>query len=115
MKRLAGILLLLGAALVAVSLFQRKSTPIASQNSATRPTLVVYCAAGLKKPVEVIAKQFQAEEGVEVQLQFGGTGTLLSQIRVAKQGDMFIAADDGSLNDAKKFDVIREVLPLVHQ
>lgn len=115
MKRLAGILLLLGVSLVAVSLFQRKSTPAASQNSADKPTLTVYCAAGLKKPVEAIAKQFQAEQGVEVQLQFGGTGTLLSQIRVAKQGDIFIAADDGSLNDAKKFDVIREVFPLVHQ
>jgi len=78
-------------------------------------TLTVYCAAGLKKPVEAIAEQYRAETGVEVQLQYGGTGTLLADIRVAKQGDLFIAADDGSLADARKFDVIREVIPLARQ
>jgi len=78
-------------------------------------SLIVYCAAGLKKPVEAIAEQYRAETGVEVKLQYGGTGTLLADIRVAKQGDLFIAADDGSLADARMFDVIREVIPLVRQ
>jgi molybdate transport system substrate-binding protein len=114
MKKLAAILVVLGIALLALSSLQRKSTS-SSANGTTRVKLTVYCAAGLKKPVEAIAKQYQAEEGVEVQLQFGGTGTLLSQIRVAKQGDLFIAADDKSLADARKFDAIHEVLPLVQQ
>jgi len=78
-------------------------------------SLIVYCAAGLKKPVEAIATQYRIETGVEVQLQYGGTGTLLSNIRVAKQGDLFIAADDGSLADARKYEVIREVIPLARQ
>ncbi|HSH95194.1 MAG TPA: molybdate ABC transporter substrate-binding protein [Roseimicrobium sp.] len=77
--------------------------------------LTVYCAAGLKKPVEAIAEQYRQEQGVDVLLQYGGTSTLLSQIRVSKRGDLFIAADDGSLSDAKKYEVIREVLPLVQQ
>ena len=78
-------------------------------------TLVVYCAAGLKKPVEAIAEKYRAETGVQVQLQYGGTGTLLAELRVARQGDLFIAADDASLADARKFDVIREVIPLARQ
>ena len=52
---------------------------------------------------------------MQVQLQFGGTGTLLSQVRVAMQGDLFIAGDDGALDDARKLGVIREILPLVRQ
>jgi len=77
--------------------------------------ITVFCAAGLKKPVEEIALAYQKETGSEVRLQYGGTGTLLSQIRVAKQGDLFIAADDGSLADAKKLDVTREEFGLVRQ
>lgn len=81
----------------------------------THSTLMVYCAAGLKKPVEVIAQQYQAECGTQIELQFGGTGTLLSQLRIAKKGDLFIAADEGSLDDARKFGVIEEALPLAIQ
>lgn len=77
--------------------------------------LTVFCAAGLKKPVEEIALAYQKETGTEIRLQFGGTGTLLSQIRVAKQGDLFIAADDGALADAKKLGVTREEFQLVKQ
>lgn len=77
--------------------------------------LTVYCAAGLKMPVEAAAQAFEKETGTKIELQFGGTGTLLSQLRIAKKGDLFIAADDGSLADARKLGVIREVLPLAEQ
>jgi molybdenum ABC transporter molybdate-binding protein len=88
------------------------------RNGRARPphsTLTVYCAAGLKAPVEKIAAGYQRESGVEVRLQYGGSGTLLSQLRVAKTGDIFIATDDGSVADARKAGVIREVLPLAKQ
>lgn len=79
------------------------------------PALVVYCAAGLKKPVEIIAEQYQRESGLQVQLQYGGTGALLSAIRVAQKGDLFLAADDAGIADARKFDAVREVIPFVRQ
>lgn len=78
-------------------------------------SVMVFCAAGLKKPVEEIAAAYQKETGVEVRLQYGGTGTLLSQIKVTQQGDLLIAADDGALADAKKMDVTREEVRLVRQ
>ena len=110
MKKLAALILLLAALLGGVALYQQRSAPRAGVT-----TLTVYCAAGLKKPVEAIAQAYQKEAGVEVRLQYGGSGTLLSQLRVAKQGDLFIAADEGALGDARKADVIREVLPLAKQ
>lgn len=84
-------------------------------NPQSKPTLVVYCAAGLKKPVEAVAQQYRDELGIEVSLQYGGTGTLLSQLQVAKKGDLFIAADDGALADARKLKLIDEVVPIVVQ
>ncbi len=80
-----------------------------------RAALQVFCAAGLKKPVEAIASAFEKDTGTRVELQFGGTGTLLSQLRIAKVGDVFLAADAGSLADARKLEVIREVLPVAVQ
>jgi molybdate transport system substrate-binding protein len=77
--------------------------------------LMVFCAAGMKKPVAEIAKDYQKETGTEVRLQYGGTGTLLSQLKITQQGDLFIAADDGALADAKKLGVTREEFPLVKQ
>src|SRR3954469_3930685 len=51
------------------------------------PPLVVFCAAGLRKPVEEAARQYQEAHGVEVQLQYGGSETLLGQIAVSGRGD----------------------------
>ncbi|MBE2284857.1 MAG: molybdate ABC transporter substrate-binding protein [Prosthecobacter sp.] len=107
MKKVLALILLgalAGAAWVALKPKQAASTP-----------LMVFCAAGLKKPVSEIAEAFQKETGTEVRLQFGGTGTLLSQLRVAKQGDLFIAADDGALADARKTGTTQEEFQLVKQ
>lgn len=79
------------------------------------PSLTVYCAAGLRKPLEAVAEAFRKECGVEIQFQFGGSGTLLSQIRVAKIGDLFIAADDETLKTAREAGCVREVLPFATQ
>ena len=108
-RKIIALVLLVAALLLGGLAWKQTQTP------GTRSTLTVYCAAGLKKPVEAIALQYEQETGTQVDLQYGGTGTLLSQIKVAKRGDIFIAADDGSLADAKKLDVIREVLPLALQ
>lgn len=86
-----------------------------SRDATPARSLTVFCAANLKKPVELVAEQYRKEFGVEVQVQPGPTGTLLSQIQVAKKGDLFIAADDDSLAIAKSKGLIREVLPLVVQ
>ena len=85
------------------------------QTSSDQRPLMIYCAAGLKKPIEAIASEYEKEFGAKVSLQYGGTGTLLSQMKVAKQGDILIAADEGSLSDARKLNVVQESLPLAIQ
>lgn len=107
-RLLALVLFALAAAIIVLVVMRRP----AGEGTAS---LTVYCAAGLKKPVEAIAAAYREEYGVEVNLQYGGTGTLLSQIEVAKRGDLFIAADDGSLADARKRELVAESLALVVQ
>ena len=76
--------------------------------------LVVYCAAGLKGPVEATAKEYEREFGIPVQLQFGGSGTLLSNLKVAQRGDLFIAADGSFIEMGRTNRLLAEVLPLAH-
>lgn len=107
-RKLLAIILILAAG--GLAFYSLRS----GQTTSGKP-LTIYCAAGLKKPVEAIATQYQKELGVKVSLQFGGTGTLLTQLRVANRGDLFIAADDSSIAEAHKLGVTREVLPLAIQ
>ncbi len=76
------------------------------------PVITLHCAAGLAKPVQRIADQYQAETGRRVNLQFGGSGTLLSGLQVSKQGDLFLAADDSYIKEALSKKLIAEVIPI---
>ena len=75
--------------------------------------LTMYCAAGLKPAVEQIAKAYQTEYGVKVNLQYGGSGTLLSNISIAKRGDLYLAADESYIEKAKQKGLVTETQPLV--
>ena len=70
--------------------------------------ILVHCAAGLRMPVEELARQFETETEVPVQLQFGGSQQLLASILTAKRGDLFIPGDDSYLAKAE----VAETLPL---
>jgi molybdate transport system substrate-binding protein len=110
MRTVAAIFLVIAAALGGILLLRR-----GPQSGPPQTALMVYCAAGLKKPVEIIAQQYRSEFGIEVRLQYGNTGSMLSALRVAKQGDLFISADDAGITDARKFGAIREVSAFVTQ
>lgn len=98
------------------------SRPPATNGSASSNTpageggrLLVYCAAGLKPPIAAIAEQFQKELGIEVELQYGGSGTLLTNLQVAKTGDLFLAADESYIGIAREKGVLSEAIPLARQ
>jgi molybdate transport system substrate-binding protein len=81
-------------------------------SSTTDKRLLVYCAAGIRPPMEQVAADYEQEYGMSVQLQYGGSNTLLSQIEVARSGDLYLAADDHYLELARKKGLVKEVLPL---
>lgn len=75
--------------------------------------LQMYCAAGIKPPVAALAAQFAEEEyGVPVHLQYGGSGTLLSNLQVAKKGDLYLAADTSYIEIAREKNLVKEAIPV---
>ncbi len=82
------------------------------KSSTEEKTLVLYCAAGIKPPVEKLAREYEKISGVQVEIQYGGSGTLLSGLRIAKSGDLYLAADESYLKEASKLGLIAETQPL---
>lgn len=109
-------LLLLGSivvvALLCGALYLQQRRPAAQ--AGTSP-LIVYCAAGLKAPIEAVARAYEQETGASIQFQYGGSGTLLSNIRVTKSGDLYIAADESYITTAKQDGLLAETIPLARQ
>ncbi len=75
--------------------------------------LLVFCAAALKAPMEAASKQFEEEAGVGVDLQFGGSQTLLASIQASRKGDLYVPADDSYVRVAAEKGLSIESFPLV--
>jgi molybdenum ABC transporter molybdate-binding protein len=81
----------------------------------TADSVFLYCAAGIRNPVAAVAKQYEKEYGVRVQIQYGGSGTLLSSLRASKTGDLYVAADRSYIEEGRNLGLIAETIPLAHQ
>ncbi|QDT65075.1 molybdate ABC transporter substrate-binding protein [Calycomorphotria hydatis] len=88
--------------LLPVLLFLVLATGTGCDRTPAKPSLVVYCAAGMRRPMEALAAEFQEKEHIPVELQFGGSNTLLSQIEISRTGDLYLAADSSYVLLAQK-------------
>ncbi len=64
-----------------------------SKSNQTPQTLHIYCGAGMKKPMDEIAKMFEKEYGVKVICDYAGSGYLVAKIEATKSGDVFVPGD----------------------
>ena len=68
-------------------------TGCSSKKSSGGETLHVYCGAGMKKPMDDIAKMFEKEYGVKVICDYAGSGYLVAKIEATRSGDIFVPGD----------------------
>ena len=106
---LASLLLLL---FLLVFLYQFIHKPAASQ-----PSLTIYCAAALRKPVEAAAKLYQQKHHLNIRLNYGSSGELQSKLSLEKQTrlsrcDLYIPADPFFGQLAQDNQLVRQSLPL---
>ncbi|MGA9086078.1 MAG: molybdate ABC transporter substrate-binding protein [Methanoregula sp.] len=83
----------------------------AATSSAGSPeSILVYAGAGLQPPLEEIGPLFTEKTGIAVQYNYGGAGTLVSQMNLTRTGDVFMpgstvefrtAKSQGLVNDSK--------------
>ncbi|MBT3268017.1 molybdate ABC transporter substrate-binding protein [Candidatus Poribacteria bacterium] len=66
----------------------------------------------MQPPVEAIAAEYSRRYGVVTQIQYGGSGTLLSSLQIASTGDLYLAADETYLERARDLGLVAEILPV---
>jgi len=112
--RLLLALLVASALVIALMLY---GSPVRPQNDDHRQRLLMHTAAGLRGPVEKIAAQYEQECGITIDLQFGGSNTLLNQLQINKfaTADLLLVADDFYTTQAVSLGLAGEVVPIATQ
>ena len=87
----------------------------ANSETAAVTELTLYCAAGLRIPVDRVVGEYKRDHAIEVRLQYGGSGQLLANIELAKRGDLYLAADDSYVVLGRKNGLLTEAIPLATQ
>lgn len=73
-----------------------------SRRQGGKPTLRLYCGAGIRPPVAEIVEEFEKTHGVKIECDYAGSGVLLSRIKLSRQGDLYLPGDMHYLELAEK-------------
>lgn len=107
---------LLAAAGVSVLILAGLLRQISQPTAGVIRPLRMYCAAGVRLPVEQIVADYRREAGVPVEIQYGGSNTLLNQLQVnqSADADLFLAADEFYTQKAVELGLAEDVLPIAY-
>ena len=70
--------------------------------SSAAEQLLVFAGAASQPPTEEAAKAFEQKTGVRVDVNFGGSGYVLSQMKLARQGDIYFPGSSDYMEKAKR-------------
>ncbi|MHC4545614.1 MAG: molybdate ABC transporter substrate-binding protein [Planctomycetota bacterium] len=95
MKRLILVVTLIAVVLI-TGCGRREST----EEQAGEKELLLYCGAGIRPPAAELAETFEREHGVKIITNYAGSETLLSTIRLARSGDLYLPGDKHYIEQA---------------
>jgi len=78
------------------------TVPAAAHFTFAADRLLVYAGAASKPPTEEVAKAYEQKTGIKVDVIFGGSGYVLSQMKLAKQGDLYFPGSSDYMEKAKR-------------
>jgi molybdate transport system substrate-binding protein len=79
------------------------------------PRIFVYGADGVRVPMTRIAAEFARAQQVRVELQFAGSGTLLTGIDMIREGDVLVCADDRYIAQGREKSLLAESVVVATQ
>jgi molybdate transport system substrate-binding protein len=95
--RFARLSLLIGALVMA----------LAAPSARADEPVIVFAAASMKTALDAAAAAFQAESGVESKISYGGSLALARQLTQGAPADIFVSADEDSMDEAAKGKAIK--------
>lgn len=70
--------------------------------AAAAESLLIFAGAATVPPTTDAAKAFEQKTGVKVEVVFGGSGYVLSQMKLSKQGDLYFPGSSDYMEIAKR-------------
>lgn len=68
--------------------------------------LLVFAGSASKPPAEELARLYEKKTGVKVRMTFGGSGFVLSQMALARKGDIYFPGSSDYMEIAKKKNLV---------
>jgi len=62
-------------------------------SSQAEQTIKMYAGAGLRKGIDQLIAAFETDSGVHVNVEYGGSGIMLTRVQMNKDGDLFMPGD----------------------
>lgn len=113
---LGSVVLLIGLAVLLRSSPERPQPQAERSSGAVTQTpqepLIVFCAASNRPVLEAIKRDYEAECGGKLQIEYGPSQTLLATHEVTQTGDLFLPADESFIQQAQAKKLVQEILPL---
>jgi molybdate transport system substrate-binding protein len=89
--------------------------------NAAEKRIFAFCGAASKPAMEEVAETFKKMTGIHVDLNFGGSGTMLSQMKMSRRGDLYIPgspdymiqAEREGMVDPKTVRIIAYLIPAI--
>jgi molybdate transport system substrate-binding protein len=78
------------AVIVAIAIVSVVGLVAWNQSTQNQDSIYVYCGAGLRKPMEDIGNLFEDTYGIKVEYNYAGSETLLSQMELNEEGDVYM-------------------------
>ncbi len=75
---------------------------VSSFAAAAAESLLIFAGAATVPPTTDAARAFEQKSGVKVEVVFGGSGYVLSQMKLAKQGDLYFPGSSDYMEIAKR-------------
>jgi molybdate transport system substrate-binding protein len=90
MLLVAGALLFAGCTSTQAGSMPAGTVAVTSTPGSSPESILVFAGAGLKAPLDEIGPLFTQKTGIAVQYNYGGAGTLVSQMNLTRKGDVFM-------------------------
>jgi molybdate transport system substrate-binding protein len=77
-----------------------------TEGEAAERRITAFCGSASKPAMEEAASRFEQETGIHVDLHFSGSGTVLSQLKMARRGDLYIPGSPDYMSKAIRDGVV---------
>jgi len=94
--------IILAAAVMSIGCDRREPESPPSQAK----ELLLYCGAGIRPPVDELVEVFRRDYGVRIAVDYAGSEMLLSTIRLARRGDLYMPGDRHYIEQAERENMI---------